>query len=337
MTDFLKRSLSESARLGCEIYRSARLTIEQLPVLFAECAEKLPDVVILRTAADEAYELLPHLSSACHTIVADSLLEFRKTLNAGNLADSFDSGAAIFEAAQEDSVRVADLVRRCYAGYTNHYHANPCLDPARVLEGLVEFSLGFMASADRTLLVAELDGRLVGYLCMEIRDGTGSTVIGGSALDIPVALRHKVLCDLTHRGDEWLLERGIRRFAAVTRTDKIYIQKLLCHNMHTLPARTLVTLHLNLFLHSAAEQAKRPPGEWPPAILTGISAAALTRYELRPSLDTGFEQSVAFARGERSYVYSLLSDAAGVYAFTSFTCHAKTTTSGLVGGEVSAR
>jgi hypothetical protein len=107
--------------------------------------------------------------------------------------------------------------------------------------------------------------------------------------------------------------------------------------MHALPARTLVTLHLNLFLHSAAEQAKRPPGEWPPAIQTGISAAALTRYELRPSLDTGFEQSVIFARGERSYEYSLLSDAAGVHAFMSFACHAKTTTPGLVGGGVSAR
>lgn len=337
MTELLTRSRSESARLGFEIFRSNGVAIEKLPVFFAACAEKRPDVVILRTGAAEAHELLPHLSSSCHTIVADSMLEFRKTLHAGNMADSLDSGAVIFEAAEDDSARIAELVRRCYADYTNHYHANPCLDQGRILEGLVEFSLGFMTGAGRTLFVAELHGRLVGYLCMEIRDGIGSTVIGGSALDIPVALRHKVLCDLTHRGDLWLMESGVRRFVAVTRTDKTYIQKLLCHNMHTLPSRTLVTLHLNLFLHSAAGQPEQQPGEWPPAILTGTNAATLTRYEVRPALAAGFEQSVVFGRGERSYVYSSLSDAAGVCAFTSFAFHLKATTTGLIGGGVPAR
>lgn len=337
MTDLLARSGSESARLGFEIFRSGGVDIEKLPDFFAECAAKRPDVVILRTGATEAHELLPHLSAACHTIVADSMLEFRKTLNADNIADLLDSGAEIYEAAGDDAPQVAELVRRCYAGYTNHYHANPCLDQRRILEGLVEFSLGFMAGSGRTLFVAKLNGRLVGYLCMEIRDGTGSTVIGGSALDIPVALRHKVLCDLTHRGDLWLMQNGVRRFVAVTRTDKTYIQKLLCHNMHTLPSRTLVTLHLNLFLHAAAGQPEQKPGVWPPALLAGTRAATLTRYDFRQPLATGVEQSVVFGRGELSYVYSALSDAAGVYAFTSIVFHLNSAIAGQTGRGVPAR
>ncbi|GAB4431954.1 MAG: hypothetical protein OHK0011_14790 [Turneriella sp.] len=337
MSEFLTRSRAESHRLGFEIFRSCGVTVDQLPLFFAECAEKRPDVVILRTGAAEAHELLPQLSTACHTIVADSLLEFRKTLHEGNIADALGSGAGIFEGAEYDTPRIAELVRRCYADYTNHYHANPCLDRGRILEGLVEFSLGFMTGAARTLFVAELNGRLVGYLCMEIRDGVGSTVIGGSALDIPVALRHKVLCDLTHRGDLWLMEHGVRRFVAVTRTDKTYIQKLLCHNMHTLPSRTLVTLHLNLFLHAAAGQPEQQTGEWPPAMITGINAATLTRCEVRPALSAGFEQSVLFSLGERSYVYSVLTDAAGIYAFTALAFQLKTSTTGLIGGGVSPR
>ena len=265
------------------------------------------------------------------------MLEFRKSLNANSVADRLDSGAEIYEAEKHDSTRVAELVRRCYADYTNHYHANPCLDQARVLEGLVEFSMGFMADEERTLFVAELHGRLVGYLCMEIRDGTGSTVIGGSALDIPVALRHKVLCDLTHRGDLWLIERNVRRFVAVTRTDKSYIQKLLCHIMHTLPSRTLVTLHLNLFLDRASAQPEQQPGEWPPAILTGTNAASLTRYEVRPPMARSHESSVAFGQADRGFLYSVQTDAAGVSAFTSFCFHLKSTATGLIGGGVSAR
>jgi len=336
MTEFLSSSRAESQRLGFRIFRSAGVKASELVAFFAECAEKRPDVIIMRTGADELYQVLPQLSSACHTIVADSLLEFRKTLHSGNVADFLNSGAEIYEAGLEDEFRVAELVRRCYSNYKNHYHANPCLDQERILEGLVEFSLGFIAHAQRTLFVAAIKDRLVGYLCMEIRDGVGSTVIGGAALDIPMALRHKVLCDLTHRGDLWLIERNVRRFAAVTRTDKIYIQKLLYHNMHTLPSQTLVTLHLNLFLAQAGEQGAQQPVEWPPVIPSESNAVNLTRYELKSPVGLRHERSVIFEQADRIFRYSLEMDAVGICAFSSLYSQRKSVAKEVVGGEVTA-
>lgn len=251
----LNLSESESRRFGLVVCRGGKLAPHEVDSFLEQCAAMHADVAILRMDAEDATRLIPLLAPRCQTIPADTLLEFRKPLNRRTVADTLQSGADITELAESDAPLLDALVERCYADYTNHYHANPCLDHNAILPGLIEFSRNFIARDDRTVFIASRDGQPCGYLCMDIRDGIGSSVIGGSALDIPHLLRHKILCDLTHRGDLWLLNRGVAKFSAVTRTDKIYIQKLLVHNMHCLPARSLATLHVNLFL---SEMKKAP-------------------------------------------------------------------------------
>lgn len=310
----LAYSDSESKRFALNVFRHGTLTAGHIPNFLAECAEKSADVVILRMESEAAALIAPQLAPLCHTIAADQLLEFRKSLNEKTQAEFLRSGAEILEVTAENRHLLDGIVERCYSSYTNHYHANPCLVQTEILQGLVEFSHGFLAKDNRTIFIARFGDNRCGYLCMEIKDGVGCTVIGGSALDLPAATRHKVLCDMTHFGDRWLLDRKIREFKALTRTDKIYIQKLLVRNMRCLPSRTLVTLHLNLFLGKMLSGpdtvlfSQSPPSVW-------------TYYRLRDGESPAKRAAVTMRRHDNTHHYYAELDAHGVAAFGSISLY----------------
>ena len=308
----LSLSESESRRFGLVVCRGGKLTPAETDAFLAECAAMRTDVAILRMAAQDAASLIPALTPKCQTIPADMLLEFRKPLNQRTVADALNSGAEITELHAKNIDLLDGLVERCYADYTNHYHSNPCLDHAAILPGLIEFSRNFVARDDRTVFIASRAGKPCGYLCMDISDGVGSSVIGGSALDIPALLRHKILCDLTHHGDLWLLRRGVAKFSAVTRTDKIYIQKLLVHNMHCLPAGALTTVHVNLFL--AAMQND------PVSATEGRSmsnALLQTKTLLRAATGPVERRAITIQHEGKKFQFAAESDKTGIMQFES--------------------
>lgn len=310
----LSFSPKESARFGFKIFRLETPSSVELAAIFEECVREGADIVILRMGAEEGMSFYPEISKACHTIAADSLIEFRKVLKDTTVADFLDSGASIREMRNDEAPQLKELVSRCYSEYRNHYFENPSLNPETVLDGLTEFSQGFLSTDNRTVLVATHAGIACGYLCMEIRDGCGSSVIGGSALDIPQALRHKILCDLTHHGDRWLMERHVKRFKAVTRLEKTYIQKLLIHNMHCLPARSLVTMHLNLFLHKMKDSISAEA-----TTSQNMRLHSGTYYVLRHSqpVSSHARNSWQFERQGMRYIYSCRSDVNGMITLES--------------------
>lgn len=311
---FLNFSESESKRFNLQIFRATAPQIPQIPDFLAEGIANKADIIILRSDIEHITALIPELSRRCHTITADALIEFHKVLRKDTIADELGAKAEISEAGESDRARLVELIPRCYAEYTNHYHANPCIDSTTVLDGLVEHSLSFLAKENRCIFVATAHGRDCGYLCMEIRDGVGSTVFGGSALDIPAGLRHKILCDLTHHGDLWLMARGVTRFRAITRTDKTYIQKLLVHNMHTLPAQTLVTLHLNLFAGRIAALPLSEPKAEDFASGKGYAASRYLHLNLRQPGKKSGNRTYIIENSRDKYVYSGDYDQAGLYA-----------------------
>jgi hypothetical protein len=302
-------SKSESNRFDLSVFRNNAFRETELETVLPEAIEESADLVILRFETIDFDRIYTYLSNRCHCIPADSLIEFRKRLNASTIADRLGSGATISEYNGNDRDSLSDVIERCYEAYTNHYHANPCLNVSGVLAGLVEFSRGFTGNPNRTIFVARRDGRLCGYLCMDISAGIGSTVIGGSALDFPAAARHKILCDLTHAGDLWLMDRGVKEFKAVTRIDKIYIQKLLINNMHCMPSRSLSTIHLNLFLQkiaaaSAADNAEIKPNRVAQLIRTGT-------YQLRDPLGETREAIFSFSSQGARYTFGNTTDSTG--------------------------
>lgn len=327
---YVNFSETESRRFSFRIFRGGSIAPEHAVDLLRECIEREADVVILRMEQETAADLLDQLAGKCHAIAADALIEFRKPLNQKTIADRLCSGAEIVEIDTTNVHLLDGLVERCYAEYRNHYHANPCLDRQGVLSGLVEFSKSFARVKNRTVLVALHKGSPCGYLCMEIRDGdaphgqptgshrlpTGSSVIGGSALDIPQGLRHKVLCDLTHYGDLWLLERGVAQFKALTRTDKTYIQKLLIRNMHCMPSRSLATIHINLFL----SEIKRQPSDAAvviPQLDLDSAAHRTTCLEIRKPHATTQRRILALSTGAGKFYFCADSDTSGITGIRS--------------------
>jgi hypothetical protein len=57
----------------------------------------------------------------------------------------------------DDPGRVVPVLRSSFAGYRNHYAANPLLDPAGALEGYVEWTGQLMGSGHATTVVVEDD------------------------------------------------------------------------------------------------------------------------------------------------------------------------------------
>ncbi len=314
---FLSLSESESRRFALQVYRGGMVAANEADALLREGMDQSADVVILRMEQEAAGDLLEALAGKCYAIAADALIEFRKPLNKKTIADLLHSGTEIMEITRDNIELLDGLVERCYSEYRNHYHANPCLNRQAVLSGLDEFSRSFALAENRVVLVALHRGVACGYLCMEIRDGTGRSVIGGSALDIPQVLRHKVLCDLTHHGDQWLIDRGITQFKALTRIEKSYIQKLLIRNMHCLPSRALATIHINLFLSQIGKQRNDalPPG------LAGLGQMPApqwaSRFESRRPAAGSHAAWLCVETGKWNFYFSAESDAGGLCAMSA--------------------
>lgn len=248
-------SKSESERFNLKIYRC-----DQIPAnihdFLEDAIEKRADLIIMRITAPEAYKFNNIISAHASTLLTDVSLIFEKPLNKRTIAATYHSKMEIFRADQSHSTILSDIVHRCYHKYLNHYAMNPCLDSTKVLDGLIEYSLGFLTASDdksRGTLLAKIGDKYCGYLSLELIDGVGSTVIGGAAMDEPDLIRHKILSDLTHCGDRLLLEWGAVRFKAQTKIDNFYTQKLLSKYMHSSPVEASITVHINLFLNKTSE------------------------------------------------------------------------------------
>ncbi len=249
-------SENESANFGLKIYR-ARVEQLHFSELLVEVANELPDMVFLRLPFNEALKLQAAQQDTLPLLWADNVLEFRKPLRKDTISDDLGSGTFCRVAGPEDSELLLSIVNDCYFDYANHYFANQYLNHDRVLSGMAQWACTFIEPASgqksRVLLIYRAE-QPIGFLILEARGRTGSTVLGGVSKSISAGLRHKALVDATRAGDLILLDWQCSEFVAQTRIDNHYIQKLLVKNMHTRPFRTWATLHLNLFFDRLSQQ-----------------------------------------------------------------------------------
>ncbi|MBV6494825.1 MAG: hypothetical protein LDLANPLL_02862 [Turneriella sp.] len=301
----------ESARFGFRFFRASTPRIDAWKDFLDACYNDRADVVILRGESNLIHAFHQEILPFCHVILADEILEFRKPLNPKTQSDFLKSGAEIIELTQQTAYLLDDVVEHCYEKYANHYHRNPCLNHEKILPGLVEFSHSFLSDTKKTIFIARNKQQTVGYLCMEIKGGVGSTVIGGSSLTLPPLARHKILCDMTHVGDAWLIERGVKEFHAFTRTDKTYIQKLLTRNMHCQVSKSLATLHVNFFFDKMQTESSSAEDTFS---AQRVRYAQRNVYRLRPQSKSSYQKSFTLNAAERTYTYTADIDTKGLAA-----------------------
>jgi GNAT superfamily N-acetyltransferase len=140
-------------------------------------------------------------------------------------------------ARDADAPIVAELARAAFAGYQGHYHADSRLDRHQCDEVYVDWALRSCTSRDVAdeVLVAELDGRLVGFATLQ---GDEGVLFGVS----PDAQGRGIYRTLMIAGMQRCAARGSTRMIVSTQVTNIAVQKVWvrlgfepsssCHTFH---------------------------------------------------------------------------------------------------------
>lgn len=212
--------------------------------LVDEINREKPDVVIVKTTIENEREYLELQAPGYETYAAKYLLSFEKRIREESIVDFLDSKTVIRDAQKQDFPILRELIANCYEEHRSHYHRLPFADHQKILEGYIEWTLSFFQAEGGHLILAEKDNTMLGFMALRKSGNTGSFPIGGVKFSVGPILRHKILCDLGHVGEKWMMKNGCSRFQSITQIDNYYTQKLLYKNMHSLPQACLATIHI---------------------------------------------------------------------------------------------
>lgn len=166
----------ESKRFGLDIARGTIGPNATPDSILDDILALRPDVAIFRCAAGDTGQLAALAGAGLVPLHADTLVYYQAAL-AARAGVGNTIAPAVRRSGPGDEEALAHLVRRSFAGYRNHYHANPWFQPAAILEGYVEWALAYATSPapqKETWVRCEND-EVRGFATCRI-DATGSTV-----------------------------------------------------------------------------------------------------------------------------------------------------------------
>jgi GNAT superfamily N-acetyltransferase len=149
-------SAVESSRFGLRIGRIDASDAALASVERTLRDERL-DVLIVRAPAEEVH--VPARLAALdgfRAIPADTLMYWeRRDLSRD------EAGAAASVTNETDPARIEELVRSVFAGYHNHYSANPLLSSEHSLDGYCEWATSLVGSGGATCSLIESEAAVV--------------------------------------------------------------------------------------------------------------------------------------------------------------------------------
>lgn len=221
--DLLSPSALESARFGLEVMRGKQLEVDSKAVAKA----------ILASECDLAIIRVPSAAGGLHgvsrwslpLIHADTLVYYKCDLGSYTPAGLRNPDLVFRRAISDDLQALRALIAETFLGYKSHYHANPLLAPAQILAGYQEWAEGHALSPERTLWIAERDGRLAAFAaCSETADGrTGEGVLYGVS---PSESGGGIYGDLIRYTQADFAARGFSTMLVSTQVNNFAVQKV---------------------------------------------------------------------------------------------------------------
>lgn len=171
-------SPSESARFGRSVGRLALTEDSQVATACALLASDAHDLVILRHPSSmvRAFAELAKVPGR-RAIYADTLLYFRWVDDGCELSPSRPWLGR--DAIEEGSV--AAVVEATFAGYLNHYAANPRLDATQVAVGYAEWATNVATNPVNVLVANSVDGEIAGLAVIDASHDEWDVVLAGVA------------------------------------------------------------------------------------------------------------------------------------------------------------
>jgi ribosomal protein S18 acetylase RimI-like enzyme len=159
------RSAIDEARFGIRVARNHALTAETLEETLAFCREQAIDMLIARTPS-QAIRFVQQLEALGFQLM-DTLVYYRRDLTRTPIPEPQDA-ALIRPVRSGEEAAVRAIAAQAFQGYYGHYHADPRLDQAACDAAYISWAE--RSCLDRSVadevLVAELEGQLVGFLTL---------------------------------------------------------------------------------------------------------------------------------------------------------------------------
>lgn len=205
-----------------------------------------PDIAILRFPAAQMETFKKHFS-VFSPILADTLNYYELELKHAAPKPAANEALNFRLAQKSDEKEIEQIIARAFAGYRNHYSANPVLDKSKIVEGYAEWGRNLLkdSSASEPFWVAEEAGRVIAFIACR-RDG--------DSLDIALNAVHP---DFANKGVySKLLNFAISEAKKIvpvlkisTQAENQIVQKIWQRAGFYLSAQ-FKTVHINCFLHS---------------------------------------------------------------------------------------
>lgn len=225
-------SRSESKRFGMSVFRYEADTLN-CDVLEVSILNEAADLTICRVPARDLARLsglaLPHL-------VGDILVNYSIRLERPRPVHP-----DLTFLRCEDDAELSSVARVVFAGYRNHYTANPRLAPEAVLEGMVEWAASYVGQPDKAAFLPRLDGQTVGFYTA--RYGPDAEMVLGGTL--PEARGKGVYRDMLRHAMNTAIDLGCERLLVSTQVHNTTVQRVWIDEGFTL-GEPLVTFHVML-------------------------------------------------------------------------------------------
>lgn len=246
----------ESARFGLRTYR-AELECVDTQALFTALVANGADLVILRVPPAVAPTIHALDVYGLATLHADTLVTYGCDLQRVVSTEVSTEGFSIETAGQEERSAIADLVRHVFAGYPNHYAANPLLAQTDVLEGYCEWALSHLSTKHRSAWVARVQGRIAALACNVFDPTTGHCEGVLHGVD-PAFAQRGIYTAMIRHTQQHFKRLGYRRLTIKTQARNLAVQRVWAREGFVLD-HVQATVHVNALLDPAHGRPRELP------------------------------------------------------------------------------
>lgn len=210
----------ETKRFGIRAGRCDDFTCVDWITLTKEIAAHRCQLVTIRCNASEleaAQIVIANGGNLMDTVVTMEAVSLDKLSN--NLAKPTN----VRRGRIQDSEVISFLAREAFGDYTNHYRADPKLDPSAVTDAMAEWAVSFLGDAPaREILIGEDDSTPAAFAAMAARGNTAEGVLHGVATSMRGKGWYRTLLIA---GMLWGAEHGCTRMTVTTQLHNLITQR----------------------------------------------------------------------------------------------------------------
>lgn len=240
----LTLSSLESARFGLRIYRAVVDGIDA-DALIAALDRQQVDVAILRVPAWTLPSIQELRRHGLDPIVADTIVHYEADLQTLPAHTREHDPVVLRRATEKDANLLESLAREVFAGYVTHYHANPLLPAAKILDGYAEWASDPVRTKGTHggAWLVEAAGELAGFSCyaMDRETSRATGVLNGI---LPAQRGRGIYRRMLQQMLRVFHSSGITHFATATQVQNVTVQRIWVSEGLTL-CRAENTVHIN--------------------------------------------------------------------------------------------